>query len=590
MESPRVRLRGLGWIVLLALAATLRLGSVDFLLPHVSEPDGVVLTTQVELLETGAAHPERELNYGFYPLLVAGLTVAATSPGAVPPPDAPLAEHLRAASDRHVRIRVVVALLSLLAVPATWLVARRLLGAGGAWIAAAFVSLSFLSLWFAQQARPHAAATSFACIAVLAALRLASHGRPIDYVACGLAAALAIGSLQSGLAVLVPCAAAFFLRSERARVTSGWWSLATLAIVVASVPLFYPFLFAQSQGKDAAQLAVDASTLNLSGHLVALGLFNGAGFAKVYDALRGYEPWMSALGAAGIVLALAAAVGRRRDARATAGDRETDEREARRALLVVLAYALPYLIAIGLYQRTYQRFALPLVPFLACAAAYAVLRGASLLRLRSHVAFGAFALLCLAPQGAAALALARLRSAPDTCDRLADWMRAQTRASLGRVAILPTVDVPLVRSPRAMHERDPGIDARISPWYGYQTRHALGEHPGATFDIATMPMYAPGAREAILADPDAYVRGLGADTAVIEVFEHRAVLAAVRDALARNGRLVQSFSPDPGGAGWLFTLAYQDDEFPRFVPWMWRVLRARSAGPPIEVYALGGVR
>src|SRR6185295_11931912 len=122
---------------------------------------------------------------------------------------------------------------------------------------------------------------------------------------------------------------------------------------------------------------------NLSGHLVALRLFNGAGFAKVYDALRGYEPWMSALGVAGVVFALLDGIARRRTHSADPGESDTDTREARRALLVVLAYAIPYLVAIGLYERTYQRFALPLVPFVACAAAYAVLRGARALRLRS---------------------------------------------------------------------------------------------------------------------------------------------------------------------------------------------------------------
>lgn len=586
MNRPQAALRGLGWILLIALAVSARVAGLDFLLPHVSEPDGVVLTTQVELLETHAAHPERELNYGFYPLLVAGLTVATTSPCVDPPAAAPLAEHLRAASDRHHRIRLVVALLSVVAVPATWFIARRLLGDAGAWIAASLTAASFLTVWFAQQARPHAAAMSFTLLAVLAALRLASHGRPVDYILAGIAAALAIGSLQSGLAALVPIAAAVLSRSARARATSARWLLATIALVAASVPIFYPFLFAASHGKDAAQLGVDESTLNLSGHLVALRLFNGGGFRKVFDALIGYEPWMTLLGALGLVLALVAAFSRRR----TTDEHEPSAADRRRDVLIVLAYVIPYALAIGLYQRTYQRFALPLVPFLACAASYALLRVAHALRARSPIALASCALVAFAPQAIGVLALCKRRRAPDTGEQLADWIRAQPASASQRIALMPTFDLPLVRSPRAMRERDPGIDPRISPWYRYQTQHELGDHPGDTFDLATMPMYAPGAREAILADPDGYVRGLDADLCVVEVFEHRPVLAAVRMALARNGKLMKRISPDGDGASWAITLSFQDDEFPRFVPWVERVLYAQCVGPELEVYELARSR
>ena len=61
----------------------------------------------------------------------------------------------------------------------------------------------------------------------------------------------------------------------------------------------------------------------------------------------------------GAILALARIL---RSARAPDGERGRD-------LIVVLAHALPYLAAVILYERTYSRFVIPLLPYAAVLSA-----------------------------------------------------------------------------------------------------------------------------------------------------------------------------------------------------------------------------
>lgn len=576
--------------LLMLLAFFLRHDGHGFRLPHSPEPDSVKVYTQVRALERGDSQPERDPTFGFYPLVVARCVTWFSTPR-VASRDGSLEDDLAQASDVHRRGRTTVALLSTLSVPAVFLLSRAFLGTGWALLAAAFMATSVLNIWFAQQFRPHAAAASFALIALLAALELARRGRTRDYLACGVALALAIGALQNGVALLLPFAAALAVRRAVARDVSIGWALASLAIVAVSVRYFYPFMFAESHGKDAAQLGLEGSDFNLSGHIVMLASFNGKGFPKVLDALIGYEPWLFALALAGLVLAVQRVVtSKNRIDRARLSD-----------LVVILAHALPYLIVIGLYQRTYQRFVLPLVPYLACLAAYAVMRVVEeltvMVRQRSSTSRSTgpsrlivvvTVLLLVGPQVWAALSLVTLRNRPDTGTLAADWIRAHVAPGKERVFLLPTIDLPLRRSSASLAALPADFSPRMSPWLDAQVAGELSPNPRETFEVHTMPIPPGDARARIADDPQGYVRGLDADLAVIEVFEpeHRAVLAAIRTGLAQTGRLVQRISPDTVDTGSNMPLAYQDDELPEHVPWCWRAMHARATGPVIEIYDL----
>jgi hypothetical protein len=102
------------------------------------------------------------------------------------------------------------------------------------------------------------------------------------------------------------------------------------------------------------------NVLYLKGHMVMIGSFNGRGAAAVARALWEYEPLLGTLALLGLLRAGLAAP----PAPAVI------DPARRRDLWVVLAFALPYLLSQLLYERTYQRFLLPLLPYACILAAY----------------------------------------------------------------------------------------------------------------------------------------------------------------------------------------------------------------------------
>src|SRR5687767_12322961 len=110
-------------LTLLTLA--LRLRGISHALPMAVEQD-CKIPHQVELLRSGDQRWRSDKEFRWYPLLVAHL--GKLWPEAQPAPtDAPLQQHLEAAARPHVQVRLTVALLAVLLVPGTFLLARRFL-------------------------------------------------------------------------------------------------------------------------------------------------------------------------------------------------------------------------------------------------------------------------------------------------------------------------------------------------------------------------------------------------------------------------------------------------------------------------------
>ena len=408
---------------------------------------------------------------------------------------------------------------------------------------------------------------SFTALTVAAAVALRRRPRPSRYVLCGLLAALAVASLHNGIAVLLPLLAAHLLRKRDAASASRAWALVPLALVAAALPVFYPFQF-RSAGPGAGLQVEERgqeSVLDLSGHFVALEQFDGGGFAEVLGGLVSYDPVLSLLGALGLA---AAAIGWAR--RRTAGPRGRD-------VAVLAAYAVPYLLVIGAYGKSAERFALPLIPFVACLAAYAVARlpGPGGLRLAvGALALGASAVL--------AWKMGAVRAAPDTYARTASWALEHVDPGERMIAVLdPFQDLPLARTEEALAA---GADWKwTSPWFRYQARLPAAI-PGAR-DLRV----ASGVRPAQLErDPLGALRGLGARWVVVELTPgggmRSSTQRAVREALLAKAERVHRESPmaqDDGGAQRVFV---------RQVSWRPLVvlhwLAARCTGPTLEVYRL----
>jgi len=589
-RTPRAAWALLGALTLFGLS--LRLTGLSFLLPHAWEPDSLVFVRQTEYLASGAGEAHKDVFYGYYPHLIPRLcTLLPRAPLDHTP--ASLPEHLAAAAASRVHIRHLIAFLSVLIVPGTWFLARRFLSRSGALFASGMMAASVLHIWFAQQTRPHGLSSVFALFAVVAALRLRTRGDLSSYLLAGGAAILAIGSLQSGIAVLVPLGVAHLLRNTDGTRRPHLIFALVLVLIGASIPIFYPFMFEASSGHDAAVIDVEGDRLNLSGHGIQLSAFDGRGFSTVLNALANYELILFVLlvlGAGWLALRFFGRPVAERRAR-TAGWRARIV--GREDLCVVFAYVVPYFLVIGLYAHTYQRFAIPLLPFIACFTSWTlftvchrVVAARGFVRGGEAMAFLISIVLFLG-QALSAVKLVTIRTQPDTSARAARWIAEHLMPGRDRIALSPSLDRPLFRTPEALAAFPPENE-RTFPWIVYQRQLEPAVSARIAYDVRPIPVQSTAARAALVTDEGAYVSSLRAEYVVIEHFTSnlRPYNERLRIGLQERGRLVARFSPMWVDTGDDLPLAYQDDDFERRGTWWARVLLARSMGPVIEIYRL----
>ncbi len=568
------------WFALLALtlaALGLRLWGIGYGVPVWEEPDpdivGHVDQLRGDPVLARVTSPEQQ-----YPHLIARLASLAPprppASGEGAPQD--LNGHLRAAAWTHVQVRTLVAVLASLLVPLTFLIARRFASAGWALFAAGLVATSLLHQHFAQQARPHGAAATFFAWALLANLRLAQRGGWREFAHAGLASALTIATLQSGVAVLLAGLAATWIAVARGR--ARWVQIALpIALVAAALPLFYPYYFDGSAAVQDPARVVDEGALRSGEHAIALEEFNGRGFAVLAQSLWNYDPLLSVLALAALVLAIA----RWRLRASSDGAR------------VLLAFAAPYALVCGLYGLTYERFALPLLPVLAVLVAWSAERAlGALASVGARRALAALLVAALLFPSAVAGKLAWLRSQPDTLDRAAQWyVESGARETLW---VAPPLDLPLVRESRGLQlrGRTPRALEGFTPWASWQTLIDAQAPSLTRFDVRwLMPKLAQRA------DPGAHLDELGPGLVLVErVVERRdhAAMIALRRALEARAQCVATFSPDPDPQATELELFFQlSDHFnsdahllhPHFAL---RLLRARSIGRVLELWRLPG--
>lgn len=574
----------LALLLLLVLGAFLRLRGHDYLLPLLAEPDPHC-PIQVQLIEEDVEEPSAVPDWGKYPHLVAWTTIALTEPYPPVGAEAPLEEHLEAASHPVRRTRWTVALLGLLAIPATWLLARRVTGEGGALLAAALVTTSLLACHFGAQARPHGAAIAFSTLTLWAWARVAARGTWGDYVLGSACGALAVGTLQSGLALGFPVLAAHVAVCRRVRVnpwvTGGGPAPRLLVPPVflgLSFWLLWPFLFAE--GGDGAQLETKGRQVQQAGHRIMLGLFNGEGFAILLEKAAGWEPALLL----GVALLLPALMLGRPVRRAAGGG----------GPLVIWAYAVPYLVVNGLYERVYERFLLPVVPLMAVGAAWAVSRLAA--RWPRPALVAPLVLVLLAPPALVAFRLTELRARPTTQELAAEWLEEHASPD-DRILVTRKLNLPLWRSPVALAGEGPAADERSVHvrvhWNQYQKADPRAERRGETWNLVWFPPVTSLGKmlKRMRERPDEFVRRQFGDWAVVEQFTQGRIdpgIGAVARAFRRASEpgVLARFSPDPEGTGTGHPLAYQDAVGGRRVeaePMAWRVLRAERMGPVIEI-------
>ncbi|MFT7677203.1 MAG: hypothetical protein ACI8QC_001180 [Planctomycetota bacterium] len=560
--------------VLVLLAAALRFPGLNYLLPLVVEPDAHI-SVQVRLIEEDAEHPEDSMDWAKYPLLPAYLTVMGSDPAPLPAADAPIEEHLAAASDSVLRVRYTVAWMSLLLIVGTFLLGRRFLSDPWALGAAALMATCHLAIHFGTQARPHGAAAGLSVLTVWACVLLAERASLGRYLLVTLFGALSIATLQScaslGFAVLL----AHFIGQYRATTKMHAMLLLPVLGLVLALVLAYPFIFV------SASLFVQDNEVNLGGHRIMLSLMNGKGLAVLGWSLWSWDPVLAVGGALALLGACLSRL--RRNAGPLAS----------RQLWVVLAFVLPYSLVVCAYARSYERFLLPLLPFVAILIAWGGARLASRAPRLAALAFAALFLVSLSVAGR----LTQLRQAPSTIAEAGAWV-AETVDSdaVGRPSpvwlLRPTV-LPLYKTP-ASDQRDeadkPMASKRQLNWSAYQ-RDVLGSaRPGAAYDLRFMPLGGPGLWHQMTAKTLAYMHRFGGrGWAVMEVYEGGRAHPGLHNLLMgmRGFHLRRAaFSPDPESARIPHPLTYQEESNVRLYHRAWRVLWAEHFGPKLEIFEL----
>jgi hypothetical protein len=548
---------------LVTLGAALRLVGIGYLLPEVMNRDGMVVLRQVEILRGGPPTPEEDpWHWGFYPHVMARIAALLPAETSQPAGPVPLEEHLALASAPWIRLRVVSALLSLLAVPATYLLGRRFLDRAGSLFASALVATSLHDIALAVQEKPHATAASFITIALVAATALRRKPDVRGYLLAGVAAGLAIGSLQTGAAVLFALAAAFLLRRRDEPGSAPWtWSLATAAIVAASVRIFYPFFFHAAPGKVPSS----ESTTSVGGfaHMLAEG-FGSARITKILGALLGLDPLvLAAAGVGALLWAIEIARSKERRLSSSRGD-----------LPVLVAFATPYLVVLLCFRETLVRFCLPLLPLLAIAAGYAFTKASARLPRPAAIAL---AVVLLAIPVWPAVHFARIRTRPSPLAEAARWVEANVPRDEA-VVVVPHYDLPLLLSEDAIasNTRDP--DQTI--WSDYLSKVPRETLSGERRRILVEPGERPRSREDLRDDPVAYLRAAGARTIVLDLSGWPSgMLADTMDLAARISPAEEDDGKSRGMVLW-------GTGYDPLRPSAARILGLRSVGTAVEIYRL----
>ncbi len=565
---------------LILFAAVLRWHGIGFGLPHWVEPDASIVD-QVETLRGERTESDVGRSFADYPLLLARIVQwTSTRPTPLDVEHSTLEQHLERASVPYVEVRRTIAFLSLGIVPATWWLARRFVSRGWACFAAALVATSVLDLQFAQQARPHAAAATFTAFALVAALRMRERGTWGSYALAGIAAALAIASLQSGVSVLFALAAAHWFRdfaSWRARFREPR-IVAALGPILVAIPIFYPFWFEPTDAVVHAKVEIAQGKVRTGSHTLSLSSFDGRGFPIVARTLWFYEPVLAVLLALGVFVVLARIVSKG----------SITDRHWPRAIAVVLGWSLAYFIVLGIFHGTAERFVLPLIPVAALAATAALAWSCERLRVPRLAAIGV-AVLALALPTFASIELARLRSRPDTLTEAAQWLLDNLHRSAEPIYLNNAVELPVARTAKTLRDREHPEQFVELPWKRYQLGLDASSAPPPRFPIE--PLIAPHQLTEPVERFDAaeFVRALGRGWVVMAMtldMRSTDVALTLRSELARRAELVFTASPDPESHECDPPFTYQDDseeEPPNFTA---RLLRARALGPKIEIRKL----
>jgi hypothetical protein len=572
----------LALLALVVLGAAFRLPVAHFGLPHLSHYDEYFTLTALDALRNDPEHARSTLYYNVYPHFTQWLTLLI-APDAVALAPGDLAHHLQAASRDLWIVRLVSSCLSLLAVPGTWLLARRFVSQRTALLAAAFVAVSLMHVWYSVHAKPHGPGSGTAVLAVVAAVELRRRGTALWYLLAGLSAGVAIGCSQAGLLVLPAFVCAHLLRERSGSRLALLWFAAGAALCAAC-------MFSFGENWLGSTVAFGEHSLFGQKHFSPLDI---AGL--VLEGLWHFDPLLSAL-ALGSALAWPIWRWRTRVSSpspaplAASGDWFLRRwLRGREDLAVVLAHVLPYCAALSVNQHGSHRYFLMLWPYALCVAAWGTICASSWCARKLAARPWASALARAAPvalvvlEGACALRMNMVQLGPDTGTRAAEWIEHNLDPRSTRIAVIPGLDLPLLRQPReplGEYEK-----RKATAWARYQNRLGDMERGTTTWQMINIPRPFLGPVGEGGSAPPLEPAAIDADYVVLAL-DDRKFMADAIERVRAIGTRVARFSPMEVDEGddtpFLWWDAYR--EYQEGCSRLWRMLHARSIGGVVEIY------
>jgi hypothetical protein len=575
-DAPRVRepMKRLHWCALaliLAFAALFRVGVADRMAPQRPEPDAYLLL-QYEVFAGRLARDDAPPHFGFYPTFLARSLALGLgdAPYELAPANASTREHLAAAARPLVSLRVWLAALCVLGVAGVFALVRELWGPRAGLIASALVACSLLHIVYSHQARPHAAHMTFQVWALYFAVRQIERPGAARILMTSLAAFACMASLQTGVFLAPTLALAALAKSS--------WRVRALALAAPIAA----FAFSQMFHVGGISISSEGISMASDGHAVELSELRGGGVAPTWQVLRDYEPVLLGLALAGALLVLAA-----RGRTGYPGAR------GKLAAVALCAYALPYLAFALLNEATRDRYLIPLLPFLAALAAFAVDAAARSgagpgarpgVRGRRALAVAAPLLALTVPLHDAARYYALARR-PDTLEQAAAWFEQQPDATSTRITMSSYVVLPLRYSPQALKHSSRFFLAAVSPWISYQLRLGDAASADATFDLRPFTAARTG-RDSDRADIEARLAQLAPTYVVLEPSRRQRSVpwhAILEEVVRANATRVALFEPDGVDPPRDELFEYGDVTGLRT-----RLAGANSMGPPLEIYRWNG--
>ena len=393
-------------LVILLAAAALRVQGVAFGLPALNDPDEpLFMMTALDMLRSGDPNPgwfghPATLTFYAIALVMVVVALAGIASGRFADTDAFVAAAYADPSVLFLSARLFFVVCGVLCVWLTFRLGKRLGGPRVGLAAAALLAVNSVHVAYSQLIRTDVQATVFILLAALAAVDILERGRGRDHVLAGIFLGLGVATKwPAALFALGPLAAA--LTSGR-----GWGRVCNPAIVgaAAAAALFVASPF----------LLFDYTTViqNLAGEARPAhpGATGGGFLANLGWYLRG--PLLGSFGAAGLAAVATGCVLALRD---------------RRARIAILPGAVAFMLVTCAQSLVWERWIVPLLPFLALAAGAAICFLGSWLRTRLGRSLRCFEFvataLLLTPMAVVTFAM-KAERAGDTRQAATDWIRA----------------------------------------------------------------------------------------------------------------------------------------------------------------------